>query len=124
MKRILIFSTVAVLLLPLSAFAVTTNQDLISIVTSVFKPIFTALVPIAAAFALLGFLWGLTMFIWNANNEKKKAEGKYVMLWGVITLFVMFSIWGIVSLFQGTFKLQTEKLHVPSADSKANGLNY
>ena len=61
------------------------------------------LVVAAFALSLLLFLWGLAVFILNAGDEKKIADGRRLMVWGIIALFVVTSIWGIVSFLQGTF---------------------
>jgi len=58
--------------------------------------IVNTLLPIVVAIALLGFFWGLAKFIFAAGDESKKEEGKRVMVWGVIALFVMVSVWGLV----------------------------
>ena len=50
--------------------------------------------PIVVAIGLLGFFWGLAMFIFGA--EEKKSEGRHLMIWGLVALFVMVSVWGLV----------------------------
>src|SRR4051812_36195463 len=50
--------------------------------------------PIVVGIALLGFFWGLAMFIFSGGEEKEK--GKNIMIWGVVALFVMMSVWGLV----------------------------
>ena len=55
-----------------------------------------SLIPIAFAAALLFFFYGLAIFILKAGGEDQ-AKGKSIMLWGVIALFVMASITGIIS---------------------------
>lgn len=45
--------------------------------------------------ALLVFFWGLTKFLYK-GSEKAIEEGKNIMVWGVIALFVMVSVWGLV----------------------------
>ena len=52
--------------------------------------------PIVAGLALLVFFWGLVKFIYAAGNEEKRKAGKQVMLWGLIALFVMLALWGIL----------------------------
>ena len=52
--------------------------------------------PIAIALAVLFFIWGLVIFIKNSGESEAQAEGKTKMLWGIIALFVIVSIWGIV----------------------------
>ena len=58
------------------------------------------LVVLMVALGLVFFLWGLAKFILHAGDEKARAEGKQVMLWGIIALFVMVSVWGIVGFLQ------------------------
>ncbi len=52
--------------------------------------------PIVVAIALLGFFWGLVKFIFAAGDEEKRKEGKQFMIWGLVGLFVMVSVWGLV----------------------------
>lgn len=62
------------------------------------------LIAIAAAIALLYFVWGLAKFILNdTGSEDVATKAKNIMLWGVIALFVLFSIWGIISVLGVTF---------------------
>lgn len=69
--------------------------------------IITNLIPIAASLAVLFFFWGLARFILAAGDEGAKDEGKRIMIWGAIALFVMAGIWGIISLLGGTFGVDT-----------------
>ncbi len=58
---------------------------------------------ILGALALLVFFWGLVKYIVKADDEKAKESGKNIMIWGVIALFVMFSVFGLVRFLQGSF---------------------
>jgi len=58
-----------------------------------------------AGVALLVFFWGLAKFIFYAGSTEKKDESKNIMFWGIISLFVMISVWGIVYFFQRSFGL-------------------
>jgi len=49
------------------------------------------------ASATVLFFWGLVKFIWS---PKDKDDAKRIIIWGIIALFVMFSIWGIISFMQ------------------------
>jgi hypothetical protein len=55
------------------------------------------------ALALLFFFWGVAKFILNADNDEKRTEGKKVMIWGIIALFVMVSVWGLINILANTF---------------------
>ncbi len=70
-------------------------------VICIFIDLLSLIVPILASMALLVFFWGLVKFIYNSGSESAREEAKNVMFWGVIGLFVMFSIWGIISFFTG-----------------------
>lgn len=60
------------------------------------------IVPILVGFALVIFLWGIFKFIKNGGDEKAREEGKQIMLWGVIGLFVMLCVWGFVAILAHT----------------------
>lgn len=77
-------------------------QGLISEIGNIVK----ALLPIASGLALLGFFWGLAIFIFQAGDEAAVDKGKRIMKWGLISLFVMFSVWGIISFFQTNLGVQ------------------
>ena len=66
--------------------------------------------PIIVAFALLGFFWGLAIYIFNAGNEKKKAQGRNIMIWGILALFIMLSVFGIIRALQSTLNLDNSQL--------------
>jgi len=57
-------------------------------------------VPILVALAVLLFIWGVIKFVFAAENDEARAEGKKVMTWGIIALFVIVSVWGLVELLQ------------------------
>jgi hypothetical protein len=48
--------------------------------------------------ATLFFLWGVMKFI-RASDTTKKEEGKKFIMYGLLGLFVMTSLWGIISIF-------------------------
>ena len=51
------------------------------------------------------FLWGLVVFIFNLGEGGENTEGKKHMLWGVIGMFVMVSVFGILAIINNTFNL-------------------
>lgn len=56
--------------------------------------------PIITLFYVLAFLyffWGMALFVLNSNDQKKRQEGRDHMMWGVIGLFIVFSVWGILN---------------------------
>ncbi|MEK7179348.1 MAG: hypothetical protein AAB727_03805, partial [Patescibacteria group bacterium] len=68
-----------------------------------FIQILNALIPLIIGVALVGFLYGVAKFILAADDSSKREEGRQLMIWGVIGLFVMVSVWGIVNVVAQTF---------------------
>jgi hypothetical protein len=54
------------------------------------------------AVALLYFLFGVLVFIKNADDESARETGKKHIFWGIIGLFIMVSVYGIISIVVGT----------------------
>lgn len=71
--------------------------SLIEILILRFSRIVGYLIPLVLALALLLFFVGLTRFLIRADNEIERRKGQRIMMWGIIILFVMSSIWGIIS---------------------------
>ena len=53
------------------------------------------IIPIVFAVAVLVFFWGLVQYLLGAEHDQDKA--KKTMLWGVVALFVMAAVWGLVA---------------------------
>ena len=77
--------------------------------------------PIVVALALLYFFWGLATYILNQGNEKKKEGGREIMIWGIVALFIMVSVWGIINVVRDTFSIDTDNIDGPGIDIDNNG---
>ena len=53
--------------------------------------------------ALLAFVMGVIKFIATAGDDKSRADGRRLMIWGTVALFFMVSIWGIVRIIKLSF---------------------
>jgi ABC-type dipeptide/oligopeptide/nickel transport system permease subunit len=73
--------------------------ELIQIIIDIINPVLTVLI----ALAVLVFFKGLVQFIAKSGDEKSHAQGKSLMIWGLIALFVMVSVFGIVRVIYGEF---------------------
>ncbi len=67
----------------------------------IINPIITLLF----AVAFLVFFWGIFNFIRAYGDEGQRNDGKRHMLWGVIGLFVMVAVFGIMHLIANSFGL-------------------
>ena len=53
--------------------------------------------------ATLYFLWGVAEFIGKASDEKGREEGKQKIIWGLVGLAIMVSVYGIVGMISDFF---------------------
>ena len=49
----------------------------------------------------------LQWYLQSSPPERKKEKGKQFMLWGVIALTVMVSVWGLVGVLSSTFGVRS-----------------
>src|SRR3989344_6581421 len=102
MKKYINIFIIALVLSPTVAFAqpsasLTGIKGLITAVRGLINPLIGVLV----GAALLVFFWGLARFIFRlGGDEKAVEEGKRIMKWGLIALFVMVSVRGVIGFFQ------------------------
>jgi hypothetical protein len=88
----------ALLSLPMIGFAQAPNFDYLNSAVVSVGELVAQLIPLVIALGLLFFIWGLVQFILASGDEAAKDVGKRRMIWGIITLFVIVSVWGIVDL--------------------------
>jgi hypothetical protein len=82
------------------------NSNIINIFTYGTCIISKALIPLLFTLATVLFIWGVVkFFIIDAGEEAKRSQGKQFMIWGLIALVVMSSVWGLVRLFGNTLGL-------------------
>ena len=63
--------------------------------------------------AMVAFIYGIIQYFLFPDNEEKRKQGKSYMMWGLISLFVMVSMWGIVNIFTSTFQLRNSAPGIP-----------
>jgi len=112
MKKILYTALSFAPMLALAQTASGSISGLSSVVTSI-RTLLNSLIPILIALAVIYFFWGLITFIRAAGDDKKRTEGKNQMLWGIIAIAVMVSIFGIIAWLQGTLGVQTGSVILP-----------
>ncbi len=95
--------TIAIIALGAVPAGVLYAQDMsfVNGIASGMTDVLDAALPVLAALALAAFIWNGAMFILRSDDDRARMDGKKGMLWGVIALFVLVSVWGIVQLLQG-----------------------
>lgn len=106
----------ASLLLPILTFAQATTGRLSVLETMAgsLRAIVEVLIPVAFGLGILAFFWGLVKYLFGSDHDKEQA--KKTMLWGVIAIFVMASIWGLVQFIGQTFGVQ-QNVGAPQVDA-------
>jgi len=67
------------------------------------------LVYVLIGLAVVVFLWGVIKFVISeADSDKQK--GKEFILWGIVGLFVMVSVWGLENILEHTFNLNNSNI--------------
>ncbi len=69
-----------------------------AIVSKIVNP----LILLISAMAVVYFLWGLLQMIMNAESEEARATGRRHALYGLIGLFIIVSVFGIIRAIQST----------------------
>lgn len=76
-----------------------------------------SLVAILISLALIVLLWGIILFIKKGDNLEERRNGRNFIIFGIIGIFVMLSIWGIAGLLGNTFGVpQGGTIKTPSVD--------
>ncbi len=87
--------------------------------TSTFFETFLGLVentfiPLVFVLAIGFFFWGIAKYIWSEGGGKD--DGKRIMIWGVVALFVMSTIWGLVQFLRDEIGVGDESaVPIPTA---------
>ena len=80
-------------------------QDLLCYLTNIIND---SVIPLIFALATVMFIWGaVKFFIIDVDEEAKRKQGKQFMIWGIIALAVMLSVWGLVGILRTTFGINT-----------------
>jgi len=67
---------------------------LLGVQEHIVNPIIILLFALAAAY----FLWGVLVYIKNAENDTERLTGQRHMIWGVVGMAIMLSAFGIINL--------------------------
>lgn len=86
------------MVLPGIAWAASSLADIFKVIDD----LILLAVQIGFALAVVAFFWGLALYIFKAGDTSANARGLQLMIWGIIALFVMASVWGLVALLQET----------------------
>jgi hypothetical protein len=78
-------------------------QPLAEFVADLNRVIINPLILLLFSLAALLFVWGILKFVSRSSNEEARDEGKSHMLYGLLGMFIMVSVYGIIRLLLNTF---------------------
>lgn len=105
-----------VMLAPLAVFAqvgqpVTNVSALVAWIGSAFNIATTLILGAAVVY----FLWNVFGFVMSAGDSEKRAEKQGGIVYGIIGIAVMVSVWGLVRFFTSSARLETTPITPPAA---------
>jgi len=79
------------------------NAQTVSALISNFKiAVVNPIIGIIFALAFLLFVWGVAVFLMQADDANAREQGKNHIIYGLIGMFIMVSVYGILSVITGT----------------------
>jgi len=96
-------------LLPLAVFAQgTPNPEVIDLpgLFIALNAIINTIIPFIVGLAVFIIIWGVFTYIAGAGDEEKRATAKSFIIWGVVGVFIMLSIWGLVNILVNSINLR------------------
>lgn len=69
--------------------------------------IFDGIIPFIIGLTVFFIIWKIVVYVIHAGEEEKRTEAKHFVLWGIIAIFCMLSIWGFVNILLNSFELDT-----------------
>lgn len=86
-------------ILPTSSFAA--GMDFRSFSQNIYENIFTLIVDLIFVASIVFFAWSVFRIVSAQGDKRDELKGK--LFWGVLALFLMTSIWGILQIGGETF---------------------
>jgi len=109
MQKLKRFIPVVLLSAPGLAFAVSDFESLKGLIITILNGVTILLL----AFAVVFFLAGVVKYIAAGADEEKRKESRNTIVYGIIGLFVMVSVWGLVGLVKNTLNLDDSAFSPP-----------
>src|SRR3989338_5094008 len=61
------------------------------------------IIPFLVGLAVLAIIYGVLTYIFNAANEEKRKEARVFIIYGIVGVFVMLSVRGLVNILSNSF---------------------
>lgn len=82
-------------------------------------------VKVVFTLGLFMFLWGFVEFLWKLKDGQVAEDGKNHMVYGLVGMLIMVSVYGIISLVMNTFGIDPDTATDVSRIQNVNpGVNF
>lgn len=112
MKKIL-FSLGVLVASPFIVSAQTTVSNIGGLL-NFFVSLINTVIPFLVVLATLYVVYGVFQFITAAGDEEGRKTGREKIIYGVIGLFIMVSVWGLVNLLNGSLAFGSKSVIAPT----------
>lgn len=86
----------------------TAEASVTTLMKSINKVIINPLIVLLFALAMVYFIFGIAKYLLSPGNEEVRKTSKEHMLWGILGMVIMISVFGILSLIMNTFGIQNK----------------
>ena len=111
-NRIVPAFAIIAIALPLIASAAGTAQDIVTPIANNVLSLVRVLVLIVFVLAIVAFGWGIVQFIFAGGDPTAIGKAKSFLLWGVIGMAVMASLFGLITFLQQYFGVNSGGLNI------------
>ena len=75
---------------------------LLTLIKSIDRYVINPLIVLAFAVAMVVFLWGVLQYVRGAGDPKARETGRNHILWSIIGMAIMFSVFGIMTVISNS----------------------
>ncbi len=86
------------------------EADVITLMKSINRVVINPVIFFLFAVAMTYFLFGLSKYFLSPDNEEVRKQSKDQMIWGIIGLFIMVAVFGIMRIILNTFGVTNIKV--------------
>jgi uncharacterized membrane protein YdjX (TVP38/TMEM64 family) len=96
------------------------EANIVSLMASINRVIINPLITFLFALAIIYFIYGLAKYLLSPDNEEIRKTSKQHMLWGVVGMFIMVAVFGIMNILLTT--LGTKGIKIQNGDYTVGNL--
>jgi len=81
---------------------VSAQQAIHSLIDNIVTYIINPIIGVVFALGFAFFLFGIARYMFYAGNDTERAVGRQHIMWGLVGMFIMVAVAGIINIIRGT----------------------